>query len=221
MKQAGSGAYTVANIQAGTGGNAYAGWSLTVAYSLATLPKRNLIVYTGYGHVDPSDGGPVVVQAPLAGLVVPDTGPVISRVGVVAFDSDRDVKKEALTLNSTPISNQLNPASDVFNSSVTDLDVAVTDGVPSVVNTLGVDIDRYQTIGALAAQSDSATTLFESTGDDYYPAIITLATNQDIALVTAEKPSMTSTAAPSNPVTSWTTTSWRPTPTPNRRNRSC
>ena len=56
VARAGSGVYTVADVQAGTGGNSYAGWSLTIAYSLETLPARHLEVFTGYGAV--SDDAP-------------------------------------------------------------------------------------------------------------------------------------------------------------------
>lgn len=184
---AGSGDYTVANIQAGTGGNVYAGWSLTVVYELASLPSRNLAVYTGYGQVDPSGSDPVVFEAPLGDIVTPATGPVISRVGVVVFDGDQAVEKEALRLNSTPLANRLNPADDVFNSSATDLDVAVTDSTPSYANLFGVDIDRYQTVGALPAEATSATMYFQTTGDGFYPGVITLATDQDAPTLTAVK----------------------------------
>jgi hypothetical protein len=44
---AGSGTYTVGNVQAGTGQNRYGGWGLVVAYRLASAPARRLLVYDG------------------------------------------------------------------------------------------------------------------------------------------------------------------------------
>src|SRR5262249_9294246 len=44
VKAAGAGTYAVANVQAGTGGDRYAGWTLVVAYEDLTQPPRNLTV---------------------------------------------------------------------------------------------------------------------------------------------------------------------------------
>ena len=45
---AGAGTYSVANVQAGTGGDRYAGWTLVVAYEDLTQPPRNLTVDDGF-----------------------------------------------------------------------------------------------------------------------------------------------------------------------------
>ena len=53
---AGSGTYTVANVQSLAGGsNQYAGWSLVVAVSDPSAPARNLTVFTGFGVVETGD----------------------------------------------------------------------------------------------------------------------------------------------------------------------
>ena len=45
VRAAGVGAYTVANVQAGTGVDRYAAWDLIVVYRDATQPPRNLTVF--------------------------------------------------------------------------------------------------------------------------------------------------------------------------------
>ena len=47
VQAAGAGTYTVANVQAGTGQDRYAGWGLVVAYHDTTQPPRNLTVFDG------------------------------------------------------------------------------------------------------------------------------------------------------------------------------
>lgn len=42
---------TVANVQAGTGYNRHAGWTLLVAYELESAPWRNLTLYDGFTYV--------------------------------------------------------------------------------------------------------------------------------------------------------------------------
>ena len=42
VQAAGAGTYAVGNVQAGTGGDRYAGWTLVVAYEDPSQPPRNL-----------------------------------------------------------------------------------------------------------------------------------------------------------------------------------
>ena len=52
---AGSGTYTVANVQASAGPTSYAGWALVVAYQAPGLPLRNLTVFDGYASINSGD----------------------------------------------------------------------------------------------------------------------------------------------------------------------
>ncbi|MDC7123871.1 hypothetical protein OMK64_20270, partial [Cellulomonas fimi] len=59
VASAGSGVYTVANVQSTTGTtDDYAGWSLVVAVSDPAAPARNLTVFTGFGSVASGNGMP-------------------------------------------------------------------------------------------------------------------------------------------------------------------
>ena len=173
---AGSGTYTMANVQAGTGGNSYAGWSLTIAYSESTLPYRNLVVWTGYDTV--SDTHPVAIN--VSGFLTPVTGHVVTRVGVVSYEGDYGSGEDAISLAGTDLYNRLNPVTDAFNSSLTDLNVAVTDRSPAYANLLGTDIDRFEASGILAngATLTTTATINLHTGNDfYYPGVVTFATD--------------------------------------------
>ena len=44
VQSAGNGGYSVANVQAGTGENRYAGWSMAIAYKYVGEPSRNLTI---------------------------------------------------------------------------------------------------------------------------------------------------------------------------------
>ena len=85
MQAAGAGTYSVANVQAGTGGDRYAGWTLVVAYSDPTQPPRNLTVDDGFVTV--SSGSPPIT-IPVSGFKTPPTGPVRTTVGFVAYEGD-------------------------------------------------------------------------------------------------------------------------------------
>ncbi len=47
----GGGTYTIANVQAGTGADRHAGWSLVVAYQDPSQPARNLTIFDGFAQV--------------------------------------------------------------------------------------------------------------------------------------------------------------------------
>jgi uncharacterized repeat protein (TIGR01451 family) len=170
---AGSGTYTVANVQAGTGGNSYAGWSLVVAYQDPTQPMRNLVVYTGYNSVALG----TTVTIPISGFTTPPTGPVVTRLGVVVYEGDRGNVGDSLSLGPDAISNALNPVNDVENSSITDLGTAITARSPDYNNTLGIDIDRFDATGLLANGQTSTSITLPTVGDGYFPGVVTLATN--------------------------------------------
>jgi uncharacterized repeat protein (TIGR01451 family) len=170
---AGSGVYTVANVQAGTGGNDYAGWALAIAYRDPTQPMRNLDIYTGYTSV--SNGTSTSIG--LNGFETPLTGPVVTRLGAVVYEGDRGNSGDTLTLGSDAISNALNPVNDVENSSITDLGVAITARTPDYNNTLSLDIDRFDATGLLTNGQTSTTINFKTVGDGYFPGMFTLATN--------------------------------------------
>jgi hypothetical protein len=82
---AGSGSYTTANVQLGTGlsDSSSGGWALVVAYGDPAAPSRNLSVFDGLQNV----GSSSTVTIPLSGFQTPLTGPVTSTVGVVAYEA--------------------------------------------------------------------------------------------------------------------------------------
>lgn len=84
LVQAGrSGPYTVANVQAGTGQDRQAGWSLVVVYRDSTQPARNLTVFDGYAVVDTNTPN---VNFTVSGFTTPPSGPVNAKIGAVAYE---------------------------------------------------------------------------------------------------------------------------------------
>ena len=171
-----SGQYSVANIQAGTGANRYAGWSLVVAYADPNEPVRNLTIFDGFAVVQQSPAADANVTIPVSGFRTPLAGPVRTRVGVVAYEGDVGIVGDSLRLNSTTVANPLNPSANNLNSSMTSLGASVLTGVPSQTNLMGVDVDTFQLDGVLANGATSATITLNSTGDTYYPGVVTFST---------------------------------------------
>lgn len=105
VKSAGSGTYTVADVQTGTGGNSYAGWSLVVAYSDPAQPLRNLSVFDGLRVVS----GTQQLDIPLSGFKTPSSGPVNTTIGVVAAEGDAGATGDYLPVNDNRLTDAVHP----------------------------------------------------------------------------------------------------------------
>ncbi len=111
-------------------------------------------------------------------------------MGVVAYEGDRAKTGDSLTLGTTPLSNTVNPANDIFNSTISDLGVNISARNPTYQNTLGLDIDEFDASGAIAAGATSTTihlTTANPGGETYYPGLVTFATDLQASAITATK----------------------------------
>jgi uncharacterized repeat protein (TIGR01451 family) len=173
VQSGGNGSYTVANVQSTTGTNEFAGWALVVMYRDNTLPPRNLVVFDGYASVAPGAS----VAIPVSGFVTPPAGPVNTRLGVVAGEGDLGFTGDSFLLNGTTISDANNPGDNFFNSSISLLGVTFTNKTPNYLNQLGWDVDLVSANGVLANNATGATLTLNSTNDQYYPGVVTFATD--------------------------------------------
>jgi uncharacterized repeat protein (TIGR01451 family) len=150
----GAGSYWGADIQTNVGStDIHAGWALVVAYRDPAEPPRNLAIFDGFRRVD---SGTTRVTVPVSGFITPPTGPVRTRLGVVGWEGDRTFRGDQLLLDGRQVSNALNPADNVFNSTITNDGVEVTSALPDYTNHLGVDADLFAVEGYLANGARSA-----------------------------------------------------------------
>ena len=111
---AGTGVYRVANVQAATGADRYAGWSLVVAYSDPDSIPRNLTIFDGIAGINSGDS----VEITASGFTTTTSGAVRTSLGVVAYEGDMGIGGDSFKLQGTTLSDAVNPATDFFNSSV-------------------------------------------------------------------------------------------------------
>ena len=135
VQRAGSGVYTVANVQSATGEDRYAGWALVVAYEAAGEPPRNLTVFDGLQSV--TQGKPAVT-IPVSGFQTPLSGPVRTKLGFVAYEGDRGLTGDSATLDGKALSDKVNAANNFFNSAISIDGQNFTDKTPDYVNQLGI-----------------------------------------------------------------------------------
>lgn len=171
VRTAGAGTYWGANVVAGTGEDRYAGWSLVVVYRAPGLPLRNLTVFDGFADV----GRDEPQQVNLSGFRTPVTGAVETQLGMVAYEGDFSTSGDSARLGSTLLSTTpLSRGSNFFNGTNDDNGASVAARNPAHLNMLGYDIKNLAASG-IPNGATSATISLESTGDRYFPGVVTTA----------------------------------------------
>jgi len=198
VSSGGSGTYWVGNIQTTTGGGGqWGGWSLIVAYQNNNELLNNITVFDGYQIV--SNGNPTVTMN-VSGFLTPLSGPVVSRVGLIAWDGDDGSVAGGLytgdqfQVNGVSLYDNCNPVSnDFFNSTICNLGVPNTarypvngNGYPAgMYTTMGVDVDLVQLAsGIIPNGATSATLRFTTTGESFGAHAAAFVTNLYVPIVT-------------------------------------
>lgn len=192
----GSGTYWVGNIQTtpGNGTGVWGGWGLIVAYANNNEALNNITIYDGYQVVS---GTNTTVTMNVSGFLTPLTGPVNTRVGVIAWDGDNGAAGgqytgDQLIVNGTSLYDNCNPVSnDFFNSSICNLGTPNETRYPNdytiagMTNTMGVDVDLVQlSSGILKNGATGATLSFFTAGESYGAHALAFVTNLYVPVVT-------------------------------------
>ncbi len=168
VQAAGAGQYTVGNVQAGTGQDRYAGWALMVAYrDPAQVQVKRLIAWDGFTSL--VSGSRPSVDLNLTSFLTPPTGTVAAKVGFLSWEGDRDIVSETATLQGTALINALNPANNLYNSSITKQGVAVTTKTPNYSNQMGIDVDEMGANGFLPNNATSTILHLATSQDTFLP----------------------------------------------------
>jgi len=173
VRAAGSGTYTVANVQSDVGSNKEGGWSLVVVYRDPLEPARNLTVFDGLALVSTASTPDVTVG--ISGFQAPPTGAVNAHVGVIAYEGDRGFTGDSMKLDGALLSDPLNPSDNFFNATISRLGVAATAKNPNYVNQLGFDAKIVSANGIIPNGATSATITLHTALDAYLPGVVTTA----------------------------------------------
>ncbi|WP_250028212.1 Ig-like domain-containing protein [Paractinoplanes maris] len=172
---AGNGVYGVADIQAGTGKDRYAGWSLAIAYQNSAEPMHSLRVYDGFGVVSSSDTSVVI---PVTGFETPQSGTVKTTVGTVVYEGDLGLTGDNLKVDNQKMSDAVNPEDNFFNSTVSEAGKLITSGSsPGNKNLMGVDIDQFDATGKLGNSVRGTQLTLTTGGETFYPGVVTFTTD--------------------------------------------
>jgi large repetitive protein len=169
---------TVANVQAGTGLNRYAGWNLIVVWETASAPYRNVTLFDGFAWVQ-VQGGQQLVVGPLdfSGFQTPASGNVDAHVTTWATEGDRGITGDYLSLGNQnalcgPLTKQhdaAHPVDNFFNSTISDGGVDVGGRTPNFSNQLGFDLATLDVPeGTIGNNQTAASVCLGTTGDTFF-----------------------------------------------------
>src|SRR4029077_18625667 len=105
------------------------------------------------------------------------TGTVDAQIGMVAYEGDYSTSGDTAPLNSTQLGTAVSPGSNVFNGTNDNRGTSVTARDPADLNNLGFDIKNVGASGVIPNSAPSATLSLTSTGDRYFPGVVTSAIN--------------------------------------------
>ncbi|WP_433371319.1 Ig-like domain-containing protein [Actinoplanes sp. CA-142083] len=166
---AGNGVYGVADIQTPAAlTNLFAGWSLAIAYRNPAEDMRSLRIFDGFGQVTSSD-----TDISITGFETPHAGTVHAKIGAVAYEGDSGTSGDSLEVDGQPLADTQNLADNFFNSTVSDSGAAVGGRNPPYANLLGFDVDQVDATGMFANGATSTKLTLTTSGDQYYPGVIT------------------------------------------------
>jgi len=191
----------IATTEGKPAGGSFGAWSITVVYQDFNEDFRNISVYSGYqafastndinnaityasnnGCDISNTGVENHVSSTLSGFLTPKSGTVNSSLVVFAGEGDIGLTGDSGTLSDINgvehfLSNSLNPSTNIMNATISKNGQTVTSGLPYYsANTLGADIDTFDTSGILSNKQTSTNIKFSTSGDGYMPGLYALQT---------------------------------------------
>nr|WP_232327855.1 DUF11 domain-containing protein [Kibdelosporangium sp. MJ126-NF4] len=207
---AGTGDYTVADIQACQGQSVsrtnlgcWGGWSLVVAYELPSEPLRYLQVWDGLQKVA-GGGSPASATIALGGIKAPTSREPNVSLGIVAGDGDAPITGDylqvgptAATLKDVPLpapagvvtNNAFSSRIDQVSANGSGTNVTARD--PNPVNNLGYDSRIIDITGKVPAGASTMQVKIGTIGDAIYPQVVWLVTDAlepDLQITKANNP---------------------------------
>ncbi|MDQ3933992.1 MAG: hypothetical protein M3340_05105 [Actinomycetota bacterium] len=177
---AGTGTYTVADLQAGTGEDRYGGWSLAIAYRDTTQAVHWLGIYDGFVSLR-APGNPAQ-DLTLTGFQAPPTGTVNAALGLVSYEGDLGITGDTADLDGTQLVDAVHPSGNAAESVIGAYGSHVTTKSPHYVNQLGYDAAIFDADGILTNDQTSTTLHLTTTLDVYLPGVISLVIDQTASL---------------------------------------
>ncbi|OYQ42813.1 hypothetical protein CHU92_03820 [Flavobacterium cyanobacteriorum] len=151
---------------------------MVVIYEDPTLTGKFISTFDGYAGVQDNTTAVINING---FITLPPPFPVKARLGVGALEGDRGITGDRLQIKANTVAtfsnvaNTLNPATNYFNSSITNNDTQVSTRTPNGTNTLGLDLDLINLpnpLNSIIPNNETGATLRLITSGDGYGAFL-------------------------------------------------
>jgi len=158
VQGAGSGAYTTADIALITGSaftGPFGGWTMAIIYEDPTDLTRSVTIWDGFDFF----GFGANDSFTLTGILTPTIGTFDTKTGYFGMDGEASpaFSGDFVSINSTPLSNALNPADNTLNSTISTFGVDLGARNPNQSFNWGIDIDIFDSTGFIPNNATTAT----------------------------------------------------------------
>lgn len=194
IQNGGTGSYSVGNAPLSVGyidnGGNYGGWCIVIVYENASLNYNSIRLYDGFQQVF-DNGNPLSTSVTLTGLNVPSSPLSASdaKMGAVTWEGDANLIGDFLKINGNTFSNNINPANNPWNGTISDNAVHITAKNPNFTNQMGIDIDQFE-VGSgygIFPNATSVTLEFGTEADQYFPGIFSIVIKMKEPTITIDK----------------------------------
>ncbi|MEU8774724.1 DUF3344 domain-containing protein [Streptomyces sp. NPDC048606] len=183
VRKGGAGMWTVAQLNIAMGHSevgAWGGWTLVVAYEHPREPMRRLSLWDGFEGLAAGAGEASGETVEITGLDAP--AGASGRAGVVAYDGDRGVLGDSLTVTADSgrridLSDAENPFNDVLNSTITEFGNPSPVRQPEHMNNLGYDADVFDLSPALSGGARSLSFRFAGESQGQFLGVLFVQTD--------------------------------------------
>ncbi|MDD2798999.1 MAG: tandem-95 repeat protein [Bacteroidales bacterium] len=166
--------WTVANVVGQTGEiNRFSGWNMVIVYKNEEQLLRQLTVFNSVAIIEKNTQSDIK----LTGFKTPTQGPVSFEMGVFAYDGDRPNSGDQLLLKGGKsssfenVSDNINDANNVFNSTISRYGKLTPYRIPNYNNNFSIDADIFSpdnTSFKYIANGDTTLTMRLTTLQDVY-----------------------------------------------------
>ena len=185
VQSAGSGNYSVADINLATGTaftGPHGGWTMVVIYSDPTDLSRRINVWDGFQFFGFGSSDSFTVT----GVLTPTLGAFETKVAYYGMDGEASHTGDFININGSALSNALNPVNNIYNGTVSVFGVNNASRNPNITGyNWGYDLDIFNAAGLVPNSATTIGVQLGSTNEGIWGGVFVI--SNEIVLPTLSK----------------------------------
>ncbi len=185
VQSAGSGNYSVADINLATGNSftgSHGGWTMVVIYSDPSDLSRRINVWDGFRFFGFGTSDSFTVT----GVLTPTLGAFETKIAYFGMDGEASSVGDFININGNALSNTLNPANNIYNGTISVFGINSPNRNPNITGyNWGYDLDVFNAAGFVPNSATSIGVQLGSTNEGIWGGVFVI--SNEIVLPTLSK----------------------------------